>query len=127
MKTSARLLELGAEAQRRRRALALTVDAASEQAGVSPTTWTNLEKGKPVRGLSAAAIERVLGYRDGAFDAFVNAGTPLTLRECRRATRREELLALIDVADWGDDDLKELVRKKARDAIDRLDDDAAAN
>lgn len=56
----------------------LTMSEATSRAGLgSKNTWVRLEKGLPIRGLSLAAAERVLGYPNGSFDAYLRDGTPV--------------------------------------------------
>lgn len=55
---------MGERLSQHRRLLSLTVADVAQRAGVSPTTVSNLEQGKPVRTDSLLSIARVLQMAD---------------------------------------------------------------
>ncbi len=60
---------------------ALSVDAAAVAAGMSPVTWARVEKAQPVRALSYAGVEKVLGWAPGSVAAILAGGEPASLTE----------------------------------------------
>jgi len=59
-------LELGARVRRRRESLGLTIDQAADAGTISPVTWSRVELGRTVRGLSYGAVDTVLSWSEGA-------------------------------------------------------------
>ena len=74
MTTNVRLAELGQRVRARRTAASLSIDAAAEKGEVSPVTWSRVELGRPVRELTYASVERVLGWPPGACRSYLDAG-----------------------------------------------------
>lgn len=64
--------------ERRRTALNLSIKAAATLAPMSPITWTRVENGQHVRGLTYAGIDRVLRWEPGSASD-VLAGGQVTL------------------------------------------------
>ncbi|MBT1175859.1 helix-turn-helix transcriptional regulator [Bifidobacterium sp. LC6] len=60
---------IGERFSQQRKLLLLTVADVAQRAGVSPTTVSNLEQGKPVRTDSMFSIARVLQLADGMVQA----------------------------------------------------------
>lgn len=56
------LTRLGRAVRRARESLALSIDNAAAAAPIAAVTWGRVEKGLPVRGITYAGIERVLGW-----------------------------------------------------------------
>jgi len=65
------LAALGARVRSERLHLRLSIDDAAERAGMSPVTWGRVEKGLPVRSLSYAGIESVVGWARGSIDRYL--------------------------------------------------------
>lgn len=69
-----RLADLARFVQRVRVSARLSVDGAAAKAPMSAVTWTKVERGEPVRSLTYAGVERVLGWPQGAIDAYLDEG-----------------------------------------------------
>lgn len=126
------LSQLGAAVRTTRVALGLTIDSAAESAPMSAVTWGRVERGLPVRGLTYASIERVLGWRPGTAAAIMRGevSEDAAVQSAQASTegrapgvaridddaRRQELArddALIEsiwASDLPDDDKLDLVR-----------------
>lgn len=74
-------LQRVAEAVRQRRLEldGLTQAEAAGRAGVSDTTWNQVETGKPVGPRSRVKIAHSLGWRPISFDAIARGGEPIPL------------------------------------------------
>lgn len=70
----ARRRSLGTLVRQRRELLGLSIDEAASRAPMGPTTWTRVEQGKPVRGLTLPGIDRVLGWAENASRDFLSGG-----------------------------------------------------
>lgn len=53
---------------------------------MGPTTWTRVEQGKPVRGLTLPGIDRVLGWAENASRDFLSGGPEPTAVSSSSAT-----------------------------------------
>lgn len=76
---SAALWVLGQRVRAARLAAGLSIDAAAEQAGMSPVTWGRVEKGETVRALTYTAVEKILRWQHGSVDAILQGGQPSQL------------------------------------------------
>lgn len=80
---------MGERLSQQRRLLALTVADVAQRAGVSPTTVSNLERGKAVRTDSLLSVARVLGLADAMVTACDPYETDLgRLRAAERLPQR---------------------------------------
>jgi transcriptional regulator with XRE-family HTH domain len=70
----ARRRSLGTLVRQRRELLGLSIDEAASRAPMGPTTWTRVEQGKRVRGLTLPGIDRVLGWAENASRDFLSDG-----------------------------------------------------
>lgn len=71
-------MELGVRVRRRRESLGLTIDQAADAGTISPVTWSRVELGRTVRGLSYGAVDAVLSWAEGACKRFLADGTEPT-------------------------------------------------
>jgi transcriptional regulator with XRE-family HTH domain len=124
-----RLQALGERVRHRREELGLTAEQAARAAGLgSIHTWLRIENGKPVRSLSYAAAERhVLRWQQGSCDRFLTSGEePQPVEPDGTAVSPEEKMLLVIAAtqdpdiDWGDDDTREFVRRRALTILERI-------
>lgn len=85
----------------------LSIDDAANSAGMSPVTWTRVERGQSVRGLTYAGVENVFGWMPGAMTRFLEAGaTPAPTRdEVRPVSRAKEDPLIAEI--WADPALTE--------------------
>jgi transcriptional regulator with XRE-family HTH domain len=90
------LERLARRVRRRRQALGLTIDDAAEEGGVSPTTWSRVELGRPVRGLTYGVVDRVLRWSEGSAEAILDGGTESLDEDPRRSPADDDLDARID-------------------------------
>ncbi|MBV9291080.1 MAG: helix-turn-helix transcriptional regulator [Frankiales bacterium] len=58
----------------RRLSIPMTIDEAAAAGGVSPTTWSRIERGEPVRALSLAAVDRALAWESGSAERWLREG-----------------------------------------------------
>lgn len=66
---------LGTRVRARREALGLTIDQAAARAdNMSPTTWSRVEAGKTVRGLTYGGVDKVLRWVPGSCTRFLHEG-----------------------------------------------------
>jgi DNA-binding XRE family transcriptional regulator len=72
--THAARTALGLAMRQRRHELDRTIEQAAKSADLSPTTWLNIEHGRPSRARTQAAIERVLGWLPGSCAALLADG-----------------------------------------------------
>lgn len=97
-----RLNELGELVKDRREALGLTIDQASELAPMSPVTWSRVEAGRSVRGLTYGAVDDVLGWAENSCTRFIKIRREPAARAALLATTAEpggDLEAAEDVAE----------------------------
>lgn len=104
----------------------LSQSAAADAAGIHRNIWSNIEKATGTKQLdiTRAAVERVLDWAPGSFDAIHDGAEP-TPRTAPPATIEDKLRAVIVAAedpaiDWGDEDIRRLIIKKATDELARL-------
>lgn len=71
---------LGRAVKRGREARRLSIDNAADAAPMSPVTWSKVERGERVRGLTYAGIEKVLGWAPGSVDRIFDGGEPIVLQ-----------------------------------------------
>lgn len=92
---------LGEAVRQARHARELTIDAAAEQARLSPVTYARVEAGEAVRALTYAAVDRVLGWPFGTAEGVAREQTePPAVGETARGDFTEDpaavqLLALV--------------------------------
>jgi len=65
---------LGERVRQRREVLRLSIDEAAARAPMAATTWTRVEQGKAVRGLTFSGVDKVLSWNEGACKAFLASG-----------------------------------------------------
>lgn len=70
-----RLGALGKRVRLRREARGLSIDQAAELGTMSPVTWSRVEQGKKVRGLTYGAVDDVLSWPEGACKEFLASET----------------------------------------------------
>lgn len=64
----------------RRLELGLAIKRAAAQAGMSKDTWTRIERGETVRGMSYAKVDTTLGWAVGSCEAILRGSEPLPTR-----------------------------------------------
>jgi hypothetical protein len=67
---------LATQVRQARQTAGISIDAAADSAGMSPVTWGRVEKALPVRALSYAGVEKVLGWAPGSVAAILAGGEP---------------------------------------------------
>lgn len=75
------LKEVGQAVRERRDAIPLTVREAAAIAGVSDTTWGNVESGKPSNRRTRLGVCRALGWSDDSFDRLLAGEDPAEAAE----------------------------------------------
>lgn len=60
----------------RREALGRPIDEIAADSDISAVTWSRIEHGRTVRGLSYGAVDKSLGWAEGSAAAFLQNGTP---------------------------------------------------
>lgn len=92
---------LGARVRRRREAFGLTIDQAAVRGEMSAVTWTRVEHGKKVRGLTYSGVDRVLMWKPGSCAEFLLRGAepvpigPLSADEAADAITEERMDAAL--------------------------------
>jgi hypothetical protein len=69
-----RLADLAELVRKQREGERLSVDVVAERAAMSAVTWTKVERGQPVRGLTYAGIEIAFGWERGAINDYLTGG-----------------------------------------------------
>lgn len=100
----------------RRLALGLARKRAADQAGISKDTWRRVEEALPVRDMSYAAMDPVLGWAVGSCAAVKGGGSPTvahpsvsdpktTIADVTDATRGVAVKRIVESASIGTTDL----------------------
>lgn len=71
---------LGRAVKSRREQRRLSIDNAADAAPMSPVTWSKVERGERVRGLTYAGIEKVLGWLPGSVETVLDGGEPAAVQ-----------------------------------------------
>jgi transcriptional regulator with XRE-family HTH domain len=90
---------LGVRVRRRREDLGLTIDQAAELASLSPVTWSRVEFGRAVRGLTYAAVDHVLEWTSGSSRTILEGGEARILSSIEVEISKEDA----SDPDYGDD------------------------
>ncbi|MEU7240236.1 hypothetical protein [Streptomyces sparsogenes] len=85
MTTPRDLDRLAKAVKRRRLELGLARLAGAQSAGISKDTWKKVEEGQPVRDMSYAKIDGVLGWATGSCELIMQGGEPIPVESARTA------------------------------------------
>lgn len=97
MSTDDDLPRLARAVKQRRLALGLARLKAATEAGISKDTWKRVEEALPVREMSYAAIDPVLGWAVGSCDNIRAGGSPTAVAP----SGADPAITLADVSDAG--------------------------
>lgn len=80
----------------------MTIGEAARAAGLSPTTWINVEHGRPSRGRTYAAVEAALGWLPGSCADVEDGGVPVVdpefSLEPEQDSQTGEKLVIVDLS-----------------------------
>jgi DNA-binding XRE family transcriptional regulator len=91
------LPRLARAVKQRRLALGLARLKAAQEAGISKDTWKRVEEALPVREMSYAAIDPILGWAVGSCNSIRAGGTPTVVE----SSTADPAVTLADVSDAG--------------------------
>lgn len=97
MSTDDDLPRLARAVKQRRLALGLARLKAAREASISKDTWKRVEEGKPVREMTYAAIDPVLGWAVGSCDSIRAGGSPTVVAP----SGADPAVTLADISDVG--------------------------
>lgn len=99
MTTDAGRVWLGEKVQEQRKKLRLSKEEAARRAGVNVKTWTQVERGEPVRDTTYAGVDTAMEWQGGSAEAVLDGNDPVPIERPQSQPTDEvaELARLLEV------------------------------